>query len=150
MWLPENENENNGQLHQKVTNIIKNDLNLPSEAGDIDKLHRIGKVKEKNGKKLQNVIVRSRSHASRYSVFSQKKNLRNLKIGPNLTTKRNKLLTEAIQLVDNIDGVDFVYADIHGDAKVRLKAAFNGKFAVLFTSIEELKKLLLEMDVLLN
>ena len=67
MWRPEN--ESNDQLHQNVKKIIKEELNLPSEAGDIDKSHRIGKVIEKDGKKHQNVIVRFRAHASRYSVF---------------------------------------------------------------------------------
>ena len=145
MWLPEG--EKNEQLHQKVKDVIKNDLNLSSEADDIDKLHRVGKVKENNGKKHQNIIVRFRSHSSRYSVFSQKKKLRNLKIGPNLTTTRNKLLSEAINFVDSIEEVNFVYADIHGDTKVRLKEAHNGKFVFLFNTIEELEKLLLEMNV---
>ena len=37
MWLPEN--ESNDHLHQNVKTIIKEDINLPSEARDIDKLH---------------------------------------------------------------------------------------------------------------
>ena len=128
----------------RVDLSFKEELNLPSEAGDIDKSHRIGKVIEKDGKKNQNVIVRFRAHASRYSVFLKT----SAQISPNLTAKRNKLLTEAINLVDTIDGVNFVYTDIHGDTKVRLKEAFNGKFVFAFYSIEELNKLLVDMNVL--
>ena len=101
IWLPEN--ETNDQLTEKVKTLIRDELNLPSAVKDIDKLHRIGQVKEKNGKKHQNVIIRFRSHKTRYNVFREKKKLKHVKISPNLTKKRGKLLHEALEFVESIN-----------------------------------------------
>ena len=67
------ETETNEDVEKVVTDIIKNDLKLPNEINNIDKLHRIGKVKMRNGKKNQDVIVRFKTHALRYNVFTASK-----------------------------------------------------------------------------
>ena len=145
IWLPEN--ETNDQLTEKVSTLIKDELNLPSAVKDIDKLHRIGPVKEKNGKKHQNVIIRFRSHKTRYNVFREKKKLKHVKISANLTKKRGKLLHEAIEFVESINEVDYVFADIHGDLKVKVKKQYKGTNTFKFETFENLKKLLIDMDI---
>ena len=50
VFLPEK--ESNEDVEKVVKKIIAKDLQLPNEIINIDKLHRIGKVITKNGKKL--------------------------------------------------------------------------------------------------
>ena len=141
------ESENNEDVKAKVHEIIKNELDLPSAVADIDKLHRIGKVRETNGKKTQDIIIRFRSHRTRYEVYEKRKSSRNIKIKPNLTKKRQTLKYEASQLTENNSMINFVYADIHGDIKVRLNNIFRGKYAHNFNSIEELEELLDKINI---
>ena len=78
--------------------MIKNELNLPVLLPEVDKAHRVGKVKM-NGKKSQDIIIRFKSHSARYEVFSKRKSLRNKKARANLTPRREQLLYEAKLLV---------------------------------------------------
>lgn len=145
VWLPEN--ETNDQLEKKIKKIISEDMKLPDATKDIDKLHRVGKVKEFNNKKQQNVIVRFKTHATRYAVYREKKKLRNIKISANLTKARGKLLHEALDLVSDNNNVDFVLSDIHGDLRVKLKNDHNGKNFFKFNSLENLNEMLVDMEI---
>ena len=146
MFLPEEETQN--QLTQKVENFIKKDLKMESAVRDIDKLHRTGKVKTSNGKKSQNVIIKFKSHATRYAVLQQKKKAKNFKLCPNLTRKRGKLWYDATQIVDSIPGIDFVFADIHGDMKMRLKnERDDGKIVFQFETLNELNDLIVSLGI---
>ena len=136
------ENEKNEDVIEKVNNIIAKDLNLPNVVNQIDKLHHIGKTRERNGKKTRDIIIRFKSHRARYEVYEKRKSSNNIKIKPNLTKKRQTLRYDATQLVENNDKVDFAYADIHGDIKVRLVNLHKGKYAHNINSIEELEDLL--------
>ena len=89
-FLPENESHK--KVCETVHKIIGEDLSLPDAVDDIDKLHRVGKVKTREGKKSQDIIVRFKTHKSRYDVYQDKKKARNVKIAPNLTKRRGKLL----------------------------------------------------------
>ena len=131
-----------------VNKIIAKDLQLPNVINSIDKLHRIGKPKEKNGKKNQDVIVRFKSHSARYTVFNARKKTNNHNIRPNLTPFRSKLLHEATEITSNVNEVNFAFADIHGDLKIRLVNAIEGRFVFSFSTIEELKNLLSKMGFL--
>ena len=71
VFLPEN--ETNESITKNVHKMISKDLESPSLVTSIDKLHRFGKIKEKNGKKSQNVIIRFKSHYARYSVYNARK-----------------------------------------------------------------------------
>ena len=146
VFLPEK--ETNEDVAHVVNNIIKDDLKLPNEINNIDKLHCIGKVKNFNGRKNQDIIVRFKSHASRYKVFNSRKTTKKVNIRPNLTPSRGKLLFEANELISSVDEVDFAYADLHGDLKFRLVREYEGKFVFPFFSLEELKSSLSEMGFL--
>ena len=143
VFLPEEETQE--QLEHKIHKIIKKDLKMESAVNDIDKLHRTGKVKSSNGKKLQNVIIRFKTHASRYAVFKEKKKLKNVKICPNLTRRRGKLWYDASQFIQQIPEIDFAYADIHGDLKFRLVEEHQGKIVFPFDSLDGLKEIIKEL-----
>ena len=85
-----------------------------------NKIHRHGKV---NGTK-QNVIVRFRLHqypSDLYYALKKIKN-RNIRFKPSLTKKSMELLRKATERIedDNIQGIQFVYADFNGNIKIRL------------------------------
>ena len=67
--------------------LIEKDLSLPHLVNEADKLHRVGNVKEMNGKKSQDIIIKFKSHAVRYAVFNERKKIRGVKIRPDLTKK---------------------------------------------------------------
>ena len=142
MWLPER--ETNTDVEREVKNVIQNELKLPEIVNNIDKLHRTGKIKEKNGKRMQDVIIRFKSHKARYTVYSERKKAKNVKISANLTKRRGKLLFDATNAVRGVEKVNFCFANIHGDLNVRLEEAYNGKHVHGFNSISELSELLIK------
>ena len=131
-----------------VTNIIKIDMVKPELLSSLDKQHRIGKVKIVNGKKLQNIIVRFKSHSARYSVYKVRKKAKNVKISANLTKRRSQLLTTASNAITNIEKVAFCFSNIHGDLMTRLIEPYNGKYVFPFNSLKELSDLLMEMNLI--
>ena len=60
VFLPEI--ESNEQINKKVVKIIKDELNLPNVVDDVDKLHRVGKIKQRNGKKTQDIIIKFKTY----------------------------------------------------------------------------------------
>ena len=137
------ENEEPAAIERKVKEIVEKELKLPHASNDIDKLHRIGKKKEYEGKTYQHVIVRFRSHRSRYAAYKERKKLKNgVKMSPNLTKTRLQVLDESSKLVRDIDGVDFTFANINGDLCVRLTTAVNGRHVWTFSSIQNLRTIL--------
>ena len=145
VFLPEK--ESNEEVENKVKRIIKDEMGIPEVIGDFDKAHRICNVKEINGKKHQDIIVKFKSHAARYKVYNGRKSLKNRKINPNLTKKRGKLMYDARLIIENIEKVHFIFADIHGDLQMRLKDPYKGKHFFEFNSIESLNDLLKEMGL---
>ena len=126
-----------------VKNLIEKELKMQNTVSSIDKLHRIGKVHEGNGgKKTQDIIVRFKSHHSRYSVINKRKDAKSVKIRPHLTKNRSDVLFEAIDFVKDIEKIDFWFANVHGDLIVRLKEAINGRQLFTFDSMKSLKTLL--------
>ena len=120
----------------------------PDLLSSLDKQHRIGKVKIVNGKKLQNIIVRFKSHSARYSVYKVRKKAKNVKISANLTKRRSQLLTTASNAITNIEKVAFCFSNIHGDLMTRLIEPYNGKHVFPFNSLKELSDLLMEMNLI--
>ena len=70
-----------------------------------------------------------------------------IKISPSLTTRRKKILTEAHDLVSSVSSVHFVYADIHGDLKVRFNEADkDGRYVVKFNTTDDLAEIIRGLD----
>lgn len=140
------EKEHNDEVEHKICSMIKEEMGIPDVLQDFDKAHRVGKIKEVNGKKQQDIIVRFKSHAARYKVFNNRKTLKNFKkIRPKLTHRRGKLLYDASLLIENVDNVDFVLANMHGDLQLRLKESYDGKHFFNFDSIDSLTYLLKDL-----
>ena len=106
----------------------------------VNKCHRIG---PKNEDGTQATILRFKSHFFKESVYHARKKIKNrkIKIKISLTKKRRKILSYAHQATANIPNVDFLYADINGNLKLRLKENFNNKKVFTFKSKEELHSL---------
>ncbi len=98
--VPVNEVDDQQALKDTIKQYIDQDLAMGNASKDIDKLHRIGKPKVFNGVRQQNVIVRFRSHATRYRVYNERKKSKKFKIAPNLTKRREDTLFEAKKLVE--------------------------------------------------
>ena len=114
---------------------------------DIDKYHRTGYSKRnKNGKKTQNIRIRFKTHKSRYACLEKKKNAKTGKLSPNLTKKRGKILYDAGNIIKDkeINSIDFVFANRHGDLQVRLATPYEGKQVFPFYSLQDLDDFLLE------
>ena len=47
-------------------------MSQPDVISEIDKLHRVGKIKDKNGKQSQDIIVKLKSHSTRYNVYTER------------------------------------------------------------------------------
>ena len=56
--------------------IISKDLNLPNVIPDVDKQYHIREVKESNGKKSQGIMVKFKSHSTRYLVYKERKKIK--------------------------------------------------------------------------
>ena len=70
-----------------------------------------------------------------------------LHYGPHLTNHRAKLLHESLY-ASEIEGVEFTYANPHGDICVRLSRAHNEKQVHQFTSLEELNQILVDAELI--
>jgi FtsZ-binding cell division protein ZapB len=141
------ENETNDQLKGSVEKVICNELGLKKEFGrDFDKTHRIGPVITTPHGDRQDVIVRFRSHATRYEVYRRRKQLKTkslpFRITPSLTKARRKLLSKAREEFESHPDVNFVYVNEHGDVKVRFHEKWRNKFVYDVSSIEELRDLM--------
>ena len=143
--------ETNEDIKKIVKKVIKDDLKLPdSILDDVDKFHRNGMIKNSGNKKSQNVIVRFKTHNSRYACLLKKKELKSNKIAPNLTRMRGKLLFDASKIIKDkmLTQIEFAFANIHGDLHVRLAEPIEGSKVHPFNSLKHLDDFLLEHNVI--
>ena len=83
-------------------------------------------------------------------MYGGKKKLQNgVKINPDLTPKRSNVLYKSTNLVKDVEGVEFTFANIHGDLCVRLSTAHNDKHVWKFESIPDLRKILQDRGIVL-
>ena len=132
-----------------VKNLLEKEMNMQNAFSGVDKLHRTGKRRTATGgKKTQDVIVRFKSHSARYKVYKERNKSKSVKIRPNLTRRRGDLLYRASNLVDDLDQIDFVFANIHGDLTLRLKDPDEDEKQLFsFSSMSQLKETLKEHNI---
>ena len=132
------EKETSNDIENSVKTFLKDQAEIDESiiTEEFDKAHRVGKIK--NGK--QSTILRLKSHSLVEKVHRKKKDVkkRGYDLRPSLTRKRMELLQEARDIVEKEDRIQFVYADIHGNLKVRLKDEFQKRFVFNFNDIEDL------------
>ena len=134
-------------LLKDVTDII-NEADSSTTLNDVDKFHRIGPIKEKK----QDIVVRFKTHDAKEKFFLRRKHIKRtgIKIRPSLAPARRDLLNEAIDLVENYSDKDyqlvnpphFVYADMHGNLKVKMSKEINGSLFFNFSSIIDLNRII--------
>ena len=135
-----NEGESVSQCEDKVKSYLKEDLKLDVIDGELDRIHRIGKVTkvEGSGKNVKQVIVKFKSFDTRSKVFRGRDKNSKVKVRLDLTTRRYKLLATAYNMVANMSNVKFVCANINCALCVHFVDG-SWKF---FNSKEELDKVL--------
>ena len=71
-------------------------------------------------------------------------------LGPNLTRTRGKLLYEASQTIKDkkLSGVQFVFANIHGDLHVRLTNPCNDSEVHPFETLQDLDTFLMDNGII--
>ena len=112
--------------------LNKSGINVPDHA--IDRAHRTGPKRDKQDRTtLQQAIIRFTSWSWRTKVYRARKNC-SLGFRIDLTKIRLKLLTDARKMIENKEGVDFVFADVNCRLTVKLS---NGSFR-FFSTLEEL------------
>merc|ERR1712218_377201 len=96
-------------------------------------------------------VTNFKSHISRCSNYRWRKEKRHRGTAarrvPNIPEQRATLLLEAHQLVQNHGAIKLVYADVHGNVKVRLQKTYKGKNVFTFDNIDSLKKLLVQIGL---
>ena len=145
-----NRNEKVSDVEEQVKKVLVNDykVNENELKLEFDKAHRIGQIKR--GK--QPVIVRFKSHSYRASIYSNRKRHQNnnnkLKLRVCLTSQRRKLLNLMNEKLENSEKMDFCFANINGDLKVRLKENFEiaGKKVVNVKSESDIDIILHKLD----
>ena len=123
-------------------------LNIPKEA--IDKVHRIGLKYEvdevdKDGvvTGVQQVIVRFSTWSHRTQVYKARKRSKFMKFKVDLTKQRANLLSRARTQIENVEGIDFVFADVN----CRLNAKFSDERVKAFNTETELANIIAGCDV---
>ena len=154
--VPTENNETVHDVESKIKDIINNELNISEQmatsiVNDFDKAHRIGK---KEGAK-QAIIVKFKSHSKRTLVYYNrpKPSFRNginhrpnIRIRPSLTPYRADLLEAARSTVDKVEDIEFVFADVFGDLKMRLKQPVNGSYIKGFDTLEDVEHTIHSFD----
>ena len=135
-------NETSDQVTEKVEIVLTENLQFdPEEINyQIDKCHRIGPIKTKDG--TQSSIVQFKTHSFREAVYLKRRKCnKKQEIKLSLTQRRRKTLTYPYNNADKLPEIDFFYADIHVNLKLRLKNAISNKFVYFFRDKGELLNL---------
>ena len=106
---------------ESVVKQLMHDSNMVIPNVAIDRAHRVGKVKkEMNGNATQPIIVRFTSFRDRTRFYEARKDIKSkfkYGISLDLTKIRLGLLNEARKMVDNVEGINFVYSDVNCNLK---------------------------------
>ena len=138
-------NESPQSLKAEVSKVICA-ANSPVTLADVDKFHRNGPI---DGNK-QEIIVRFKSHAAKESFYKERKTIETTaKIRPSLAPERKRLLNESINFINEVyadsnmeNPPDFVYADVHGNLKLKMSKKTKKGLFFNFNSIEQLRFLI--------
>lgn len=139
------------ETNEKVMKIVQDvhaDIKVPFDAKNIDRAHRVGQSKTKDGKTTQSIIIKFANWNARCAFFrarpTMNKPIPNKKgfnsIGLDLTKQRIDLLAYARQLVEGEDRVSYAFCDINCNCMLKMA---DGKFK-LFNNKMDLQNLLVD------
>ena len=130
--IPYVEKETEADCLEKCKHVF-NDLNVNVPDNCLDRAHRIGKISEVEAVKKQAMIVHFTTWHHRTEVYRARKGNENYRIYLDLTSDRLKTLIAAKDMVEGMDNVDFVFADVNCRLTVKLKSGSFFKFDNLET-----------------
>ena len=110
----------------------------------IDRAHRIGRLyidREKNVE-CQSVIMRLTTFRHRTQLYKVRKLMENISVKLDLTKHRYQILKEARRIIEGIDEVEYVYADINCRLKVKM-----GDDTIPFNTVVDLKALIIKHNL---
>ena len=128
------------EVVDKVKAAIGN-LNIPDLDinSAVDRAHRVGKqYGDINGKTVHPVIVRFTSWRARTAIYRKRERRGQVRFYIDLTKRRFDLRKKAEKLVENNQGVQYVFADVNNNIALKLTNG-NLKF---FNSEDELRTIL--------
>ena len=141
------ENESQDSLKKEVEAILA-ETNSGTSMNEVDKLHRVGPKRDN----VQDIIVRFKSHTAKENFYRNRKQIkrRGVKVRPSLTPARRELLDEANEVMKDYETRDyqlnnmphFVYADLHGNLKLKMAREVKGRLFFNFKSLVELNNLI--------
>lgn len=136
--IPPVERETAEDVLEKVKGVFE-ELEVSVPDACIDRAHRIGKKFKKGDAEIHPVICKFTTWRHRTKVYQKRRATSKYTISLDLTKRRLELLKSAREIVKSFDFVDFVFADINCQLKIKFK---NNKF-VHFESEAELNELLI-------
>ena len=142
--IPLKSTETDRDLENQLNNeFINMGLNIPKEA--IDRVHRIGRkyeVDEVDKDGVVTVTVRFSTWSHRTQVYKARKRNTFMKLKVDLTKRRGNLLSRARSLIENVEGIDFVFADVN----CRLNVKFSDEGVKAFNAETELANIVAGCD----
>ena len=131
------QNETSEHCLEKVKQIIE-EIGVDVPGSVIDRAHRIGPTKKKDGKTTQQIIVRFTTWRHRTAVYRARKNATEAKIRLDLTKHRLNLLIFANEALKSHKDW-YAFADVNCRTRVKIGEKYSS-----FESKEELEKLISE------
>ena len=146
-----NPRETSRDLENQLENeFINMGLNIPKEA--IDRVNRLGRKYEADevdrdgvvtGVSLkQQVIIRFSTCSHQTQVYKARKRSKFMKFKVDLTKRRVNLLSGARSLIENVEGIEFVFADVN----CRLNVKFSNERVKAFNTETELANIIAGCD----
>ena len=139
MELPQQETSE--QCLEKVKKIFE-ELEVTVPDAVLDRAHRIGQIKKRNGKTYQQVIVRFTTWRHRTYVYRARKSASSVKIRLDLTKDRLNLLLMAREVLKSYSDQFFAFADVNCTTRVNI----DGKLSP-FSSKQDLLDLLKDFEM---
>ena len=137
--------EKDSDLEKRILSVIQKELKLNIEPEDIDKAHRIGPVEGDE----QNIIIKftkdstaSHIYQSRGKLKDSRANHKGVKIRTSLTKRRQNLLKYAREQAEDYEIIHFVFADVNGNLKLRLKEKVRNRMVFSFNNKTELAEII--------
>ena len=141
--IPVKPRESISDLEKVVKSTIKTEFKLEEQdiTAEFDKSHRIGGI-TKN--RQQHIIVRFKSHGFCEKVYNRRKESKRVYVKPSLTKFRLDTIKKAKDRYSDV--LDFIYSEILGNLKIRLKNQLDGRFVHSFYDTDELSQIIFDSD----
>ena len=138
-------------LTNSVNDIIKSDLQLPGVSiNDVDKCHRIGPT---DNDCKQN-IKKFTKHSTATKVFRERRKLsklmswkKHVKFRTSMTRHRQNLFNFARNICAEAEEINFIFSDINGNLKIRLKEPIGNRQVCSFQNKMKLAEILAKLDL---